>query len=154
MYLYDLRHMPVCMQTTQGRRCAGCYWPWATSVQRPKRELNRYISGLGASWLNSLLLSRMKLVRYILYRLSCRAHISNCALYLFFAMCLIEEIQLKVISWSMAESHIDVILTSGGTGFGPRDRTPEAIRPLLHRLDLHFSFCDLSLPKLLFIYGL
>lgn len=26
-----------------------------------------------------------------------------------------------------------MILTSGGTGFGPRDFTPEALEPILHR---------------------
>ncbi|CBN76716.1 conserved unknown protein [Ectocarpus siliculosus] len=31
------------------------------------------------------------------------------------------------------DSSIDLVLTSGGTGFGRRDLTPEAIRPLLHR---------------------
>lgn len=28
---------------------------------------------------------------------------------------------------------VDLLLTSGGTGFGPRDFTPETISPLLHR---------------------
>jgi gephyrin len=28
---------------------------------------------------------------------------------------------------------MDLILTSGGTGFGIRDNTPETIKPLLHR---------------------
>lgn len=32
-----------------------------------------------------------------------------------------------------AAHHADVVLTSGGTGVGPRDETPEATRPLLTR---------------------
>ena len=29
--------------------------------------------------------------------------------------------------------HLDLVLTSGGTGFGIRDNTPETVKPLLHR---------------------
>ncbi|CAM9235871.1 unnamed protein product [Ectocarpus sp. 4 AP-2014] len=43
-----------------------------------------------------------------------------------------EEIQAAVKKWC-DDSSIDLVLTSGGTGFGRRDLTPEAIRPLLHR---------------------
>ncbi|CAN0529083.1 unnamed protein product, partial [Ectocarpus sp. 12 AP-2014] len=43
-----------------------------------------------------------------------------------------EEIQAAVKRWC-DDSSIDLVLTSGGTGFGRRDLTPEAIRPLLHR---------------------
>ena len=39
-----------------------------------------------------------------------------------------------MLQWSEnGESMVDVILTSGGTGFGLRDNTPEVIKPLLHR---------------------
>lgn len=44
----------------------------------------------------------------------------------------VEAIQAKVRDWA-ADDHVDIILTTGGTGFLPRDMTPEAIRPMLTR---------------------
>ena len=44
----------------------------------------------------------------------------------------IQAIQARVKSWA-DNPDIDVILTTGGTGFAPRDVTPEAIRPLFRR---------------------
>jgi molybdenum cofactor biosynthesis protein B len=44
----------------------------------------------------------------------------------------IEAIRACVGEWAADES-IDIVLTTGGTGFMPRDLTPEAIRPLLGR---------------------
>ena len=43
------------------------------------------------------------------------------------------EIQKAVITWCDAEDPVNLIITSGGTGFAVRDRTPEAVTPLLHR---------------------
>ncbi|CAM9546958.1 unnamed protein product [Heterosigma akashiwo] len=43
-----------------------------------------------------------------------------------------KAIQERVKRWADAEG-VDLIVTSGGTGFGPRDTTPEAVAPLLHR---------------------
>lgn len=44
----------------------------------------------------------------------------------------IEAIRAKVTSW-IADPAIDVIITTGGTGFTGRDVTPEAIEPLFEK---------------------
>ncbi len=44
----------------------------------------------------------------------------------------IEQIQAFIRRWA-DEQQIALILTTGGTGFAPRDQTPEAVRPLLER---------------------
>ena len=43
-----------------------------------------------------------------------------------------EAIQRTLRAWCDEEG-LDLILTTGGTGLGPRDLTPEATRPLLER---------------------
>ena len=43
----------------------------------------------------------------------------------------VEAIRGRVRAW--AEAGVRLIVTTGGTGLGPRDRTPEAVRPLLDR---------------------
>ena len=44
----------------------------------------------------------------------------------------VEPIQTQVRAW-VADEGIDLIISTGGTGFAPRDVTPEAIRPLFRR---------------------
>ena len=44
----------------------------------------------------------------------------------------VEAIRARVQAWA-DDPQIDVILSTGGTGFATRDMTPEAIRPLCHR---------------------
>lgn len=43
------------------------------------------------------------------------------------------EIASRIIDW-VDDKTLDVILTSGGTGFAPRDITPEATRSIIERL--------------------
>ncbi|HYJ83028.1 MAG TPA: molybdenum cofactor biosynthesis protein B [Allosphingosinicella sp.] len=44
----------------------------------------------------------------------------------------VEAIRAQVRAW-VCEGRADVILTTGGTGFAPRDVTPEAVKPLFRR---------------------
>ena len=44
----------------------------------------------------------------------------------------VEAIQAQVKTW-VADPDVDIIVSTGGTGFTPRDLTPEAVRPLLRR---------------------
>jgi len=44
----------------------------------------------------------------------------------------VEAIRAQVRAWA-ADEQVDVIISTGGTGFAPRDVTPEAVKPLLRR---------------------
>jgi molybdenum cofactor synthesis domain-containing protein len=44
----------------------------------------------------------------------------------------LDVVRLQLLSWADAQT-MDVILTSGGTGFAPRDVTPEATRTVIER---------------------
>lgn len=44
----------------------------------------------------------------------------------------VEAIQKQVTAWA-THPEVDVIIATGGTGFAPRDVTPEAVKPLIRR---------------------
>ena len=44
----------------------------------------------------------------------------------------VEAIKAQVSAWA-ADPDVDLIISTGGTGFAPRDVTPEAVRPLCRR---------------------
>ena len=44
----------------------------------------------------------------------------------------VESIRAQVRTWA-DDSAVDVIVSTGGTGFAPRDVTPEALKPLFRR---------------------
>ena len=44
----------------------------------------------------------------------------------------VETIRARILAW-VADDRIDLVLSTGGTGFAPRDVTPEAVRPLFRR---------------------
>lgn len=44
----------------------------------------------------------------------------------------VPAIQAQVRTW-IEDPDVDIVITTGGTGFAPRDVTPEAVRPLCRR---------------------
>src|SRR5579872_910675 len=44
----------------------------------------------------------------------------------------IDSIREQVQAWA-ADPQVDLVISTGGTGFAPRDVTPEALRPLFRR---------------------
>lgn len=44
----------------------------------------------------------------------------------------VEAIRARIEAWA-GDPDVDIVLTTGGTGFAPRDVTPEAVRPLFAR---------------------
>lgn len=44
----------------------------------------------------------------------------------------IEAIRKQIMAW-VADPEVDLVISTGGTGFAPRDVTPEAVKPLFRR---------------------
>ena len=42
-------------------------------------------------------------------------------------------IQREVIQWTDGSDYVNLVVTTGGTGFTAKDNTPEAVHPLIHR---------------------
>lgn len=61
----------------------------------------------------------------------------------------IEAIRAKVKGW-IGDKGVDVVITTGGTGFTGRDVTPEALEPLFEKRMEGFSvlFHHISIPKI------
>src|ERR1700690_3341447 len=61
----------------------------------------------------------------------------------------IDAIRARVKTW-IADPVVDVIITTGGTGFTGRDVTPEAVEPLFEKKMDGFSslFLVISFPKI------
>lgn len=45
----------------------------------------------------------------------------------------VHQIKQALMSWCDSDDYINLIVTTGGTGFATKDNTPEAVAPLLHR---------------------
>ena len=43
------------------------------------------------------------------------------------------QVQRAITSWTDSNESINLIITSGGTGFATKDITPEAVSPLIHK---------------------
>ncbi len=50
----------------------------------------------------------------------------------------VEAIRAQMKAW-IADPEVDIVVSTGGTGFTPRDVTPEAVMPLLRRVMDGFS---------------